>query len=65
MAGFTSISPHTSASSLHPKFHSSTLAYNFNSSIESTGTKVGKLSRSFRPLRIQNVATKPAKSPGR
>ncbi|XP_073033444.1 rhodanese-like domain-containing protein 14, chloroplastic [Primulina eburnea] len=64
MAGVSSISPHTSASSsLHPKFHSSTLAYNFNSSAESTGTKVGKLSRSFRPLRIQNAATKPAKSP--
>ncbi|XP_075494557.1 rhodanese-like domain-containing protein 14, chloroplastic [Primulina tabacum] len=64
MAGVTSISPHTSASSsLHPKFHSSTLAYSFNSSVESTGTKVGKLSRSFRPLRIQNAATKPAKSP--
>lgn len=64
MAGVTSISPPTSASSsLHPKSHSLTLAYNFKSSIESTGTKVGKLSRSFRPLRIQNVATKPAKSP--
>ncbi|XP_073131360.1 rhodanese-like domain-containing protein 14, chloroplastic isoform X1 [Henckelia pumila] len=64
MAGVTSISPHTSASSsLHPKFHSSTLTYNFNSSIESTGTKVGKISRSFRPLSIQNAATKTAKSP--
>lgn len=64
MVGVTSLSPQTSASSsLHPKFHSSTLAFNFNSIIESTGTKVGKLSRSFRPLSIQNAATKPAKSP--
>ncbi|KAH6760462.1 Rhodanese/Cell cycle control phosphatase superfamily protein [Perilla frutescens var. hirtella] len=72
-ATFTSISPHPSSSSLYHKFHPSTLAYSLNSSIESStsclATKNVNLSNgrrnssTYRPLRVQNAATKQAKSP--
>lgn len=71
-AAFTSISPHPTSSSLYHKFHPSPLAYSLNSSIDSSthflGTKsinnTGRNSSTYRPLRIQNAATKQAKSPG-
>ncbi|XP_057798779.1 rhodanese-like domain-containing protein 14, chloroplastic isoform X2 [Salvia miltiorrhiza] len=64
VAAFTSISPHPSFSSLYHKFHPSLLAYSLNSSIESTNlSNRGRNSSTYGPLRIQNAATKPAKSP--
>ncbi|KAK4431296.1 Rhodanese-like domain-containing protein 14, chloroplastic [Sesamum alatum] len=73
MAAVTSISPHPSSSSLYHKFHPSPLAYNLNSNVESNSscfaTKAMKLSDKrksssiYRALRIQNAATKQAKTP--
>ncbi|KAL0299715.1 UNVERIFIED_CONTAM: Rhodanese-like domain-containing protein 14, chloroplastic [Sesamum radiatum] len=73
MAAVTSISPHPSSSPLYHKFHPSPLAYNLNSSVESNSscfaTKAIQLSNRrksssiYRPIRIQNTATKQAKTP--
>lgn len=74
MAAITSISPHTSSSSIYHKFNPCLLACNLNSSIESSSscfaTRTVKLSNGrksssiYRALRIQNAATKQAKTPG-
>ncbi|XP_042004526.1 rhodanese-like domain-containing protein 14, chloroplastic isoform X1 [Salvia splendens] len=64
VAAFTSISPHPLSSSLHHKFQPSLLAYSLSSTTESTNlSNRGRNSSTYGPLRIQNAATKPAKSP--
>ncbi|XP_047965347.1 rhodanese-like domain-containing protein 14, chloroplastic isoform X2 [Salvia hispanica] len=64
VAAFTSISPHPLSSYLHHKFQPSLLAYSLSSTTESTNlSNRGKNSSTYGPLRIQNAATKPAKSP--
>ncbi|KAG6412758.1 hypothetical protein SASPL_125444 [Salvia splendens] len=64
VAAFTSISPHPLSSSLHHKFQPSLLAYSLSSTTESTNlSNTGRNLSTCVPLRIQNAATKPAKSP--
>ncbi|KAL1553143.1 rhodanese-like domain-containing protein 14, chloroplastic isoform X2 [Salvia divinorum] len=64
VAAFTSISPHPLSSSLYHKFQPSLLAYGLSSTTESTNlSSRGRNSSTYGPLRIQNAATKPAKSP--
>ncbi|KAL3846115.1 hypothetical protein ACJIZ3_003518 [Penstemon smallii] len=65
MAAITSIS--SSSSSLHHKFHSTNVVYNLNPIFDTNPsfftTKTIKLSNKRNSLKIQNAATKTAKSP--
>ncbi|KAI8540515.1 hypothetical protein RHMOL_Rhmol09G0269400 [Rhododendron molle] len=71
MAALTSVTPHSSTSSLHPKFHSTHFGVHFNSTNESNNLKQVRFSTrrlsldsiSSSGLRIRAAATKPAKSP--
>ncbi|KAF7132672.1 hypothetical protein RHSIM_Rhsim09G0207900 [Rhododendron simsii] len=73
MAALTSVTPHSSTSSLHPKFHSTHFGVYFNSTNETNNNLKGQVRFSSRrlsldsisssSLRIRAAATKPAKSP--
>ncbi|XP_058182310.1 rhodanese-like domain-containing protein 14, chloroplastic [Rhododendron vialii] len=72
MAALTSVTPHSSTSSLHPKFHSIHFGVYFNSTTESNNNlkqvrfssrRLSLDSISSSGLRIRAAATKPAKSP--
>lgn len=73
MAALTSVTPHSSTSSLHPKFHSTHFGVYFNSTNETSNNlkqvrfssrRLSLDSISSSGLRIRAAATKPAKSPG-
>ncbi|KAG5533887.1 hypothetical protein RHGRI_027924 [Rhododendron griersonianum] len=72
MAALTSVTPHSSTSSLHPKFHSTHFGVYFNSTNETSNNlkqvrfssrRLSLDSISSSGLRIRAAATKPAKSP--